>query len=184
MKTGFNFPGGPVVKILCFQCRGHGFDSWTKGTKILHPLWQKKLKNCKTKTKNWLKDNCTYQLIIIESQEIKPNYSILLDHFEESLYEGMYYFCFTVAIPIVFLPLLFHDFIVFFMSSKSCGILQARIPEWVAFPFSRGIFPTPGSNPGLPHCRQILYQLSHKGSPRILEWVSYPFSSRSSQPRN
>ena len=39
-------------------------------------------------------------------------------------------------------------------------------------------------NPGLLHCRQILYQLSHKGSPRILEWVAYPFSSRSSQPRN
>ena len=46
------------------------------------------------------------------------------------------------------------------------------------------IFPTQGSNPGLLHCRQILYPLSHKGSPRILEWVAYPFSSRSSQPRN
>ena len=45
------------------------------------------------------------------------------------------------------------------------GILQARILEWVAFPFSRGIFPTQGSNPGLPHCRRILYQLSHKGNP-------------------
>ena len=42
------------------------------------------------------------------------------------------------------------------------------------------IFPTQGSNPGLPHCRQILYQLSHKGSPRILGWVAYPFSCRSS----
>ena len=29
----------------------------------------------------------------------------------------------------------------------------------------QGIFPTQGSNPGLPHCRRILYQLSHKGSP-------------------
>ena len=48
----------------------------------------------------------------------------------------------------------------------------------------QGIFPTQGSNPGLPHCRQILYQLSHKGSPRILEWVAYPFSTRSSWPRN
>ena len=48
----------------------------------------------------------------------------------------------------------------------------------------QGIFPTQGLNPGLPHCRQILYQLSHKGSPRILEWVAYPFSSRSSWPRN
>ena len=48
----------------------------------------------------------------------------------------------------------------------------------------QGIFPTQGSNPGLPHCRQILYQLSHKGNPGILEWVPYPFSSRSSWPRN
>jgi len=29
----------------------------------------------------------------------------------------------------------------------------------------QGIFPTQGSNPGLLHCRRILYQLSHKGSP-------------------
>ena len=48
----------------------------------------------------------------------------------------------------------------------------------------QGIFPTQGSNPGLPHCKRILYQLSHKGSPRILEWVAYPFSSGSFQPRN
>ena len=39
-----------------------------------------------------------------------------------------------------------------------------------------GIFPTQGSNPGLPHCRWILYKLSHKGSPRILEWVVYSLS--------
>ena len=48
----------------------------------------------------------------------------------------------------------------------------------------QGIFPSQGSNPGLSHCRQILYQLSHKGSPRILERVVYPFSRGSSQPRN
>ena len=47
----------------------------------------------------------------------------------------------------------------------------------------QGIFPTLGSNPGLPHCRQILYQLSHQGSPRILEWVAYPFCRRSFRPR-
>ena len=29
----------------------------------------------------------------------------------------------------------------------------------------QGIFPTQGSNPGLPHCRRILYQLRHQGSP-------------------
>ena len=31
----------------------------------------------------------------------------------------------------------------------------------------QGIFPTQGSNTGLPHCRQILYQLSHQGSPYL-----------------
>ena len=30
--------------------------------------------------------------------------------------------------------------------------------------FFQGIFPNQGSNSGLPHCRRILYQLSHKGS--------------------
>ena len=48
----------------------------------------------------------------------------------------------------------------------------------------QGVFLTPGSNPGLPHCRQFLYRLSHQESPRILEWVAYPFSKGSSQPRN
>ena len=35
-------------------------------------------------------------------------------------------------------------------------------------------------NWGLLHCRWILYQLSHKRSPRILKWVAYPFSRGSS----
>ena len=48
----------------------------------------------------------------------------------------------------------------------------------------QGIFPTQGSNPGLSHSRQILYHLSHQGSPRILEWVAYHFSRGSSRPRN
>ena len=64
------------------------------------------------------------------------------------------------------------------------GILQIRILEWVAFSLLQGIFPTQGSNPDLPLCRRILYQLSQKGSPRILEWVAYPLSSASSKPRN
>ena len=48
----------------------------------------------------------------------------------------------------------------------------------------QGIFPMEGSKPGLLHCRQILYQLSHQGSSRILEWVAYPFSNSYSWPRN
>ena len=45
-------------------------------------------------------------------------------------------------------------------------------------------FPTQGFNSGLPHCRRILYHLSHQESPRILEWVAYPISRGTSQPRN
>ena len=72
----------------------------------------------------------------------------------------------------------------------------------------QGIFPTHRLNLDLLHCRQILYQLSHKRSPRIaypflqgifstqesnqgllhcrqiLYQISYPFSRGSSQPRN
>ena len=48
----------------------------------------------------------------------------------------------------------------------------------------QGIFLTQGLNPGLLHCRQILYHLSCQGHPRILEWVAYPFSRGSSLPKN
>ena len=44
--------------------------------------------------------------------------------------------------------------------SSAHGIFQARILEWIAIPF-----PTEGSNPDLPHCGQILYHLSHQGTP-------------------
>ena len=72
---------------------------------------------------------------------------------------------------------------------QSVGILQARTLEWVAMPSSRifptqEIFPSQGLNPGLLHCRQILYSLSHQGSPRTLEWAAYPFCRGTSQPRN
>ena len=40
------------------------------------------------------------------------------------------------------------------------GISQAKILEWVAISFFRGIFPTQGSNPGPLSYRQILYRLS------------------------
>ena len=83
--------------------------------------------------------------------------------------------------------------------SKSCSVMSNSLrPHGLYSPWNslgqntgvgslsllQGIFPTQGSNPGLLHCRQIFYQLSHKGSPKILEWVAYPFSRGSSQPRN
>ena len=55
----------------------------------------------------------------------------------------------------------------------SMKILQARILEWVDMPSSRGSS-QPRELTQVPHIvRQILYSLSHPGSPRILEWVAY-----------
>ena len=48
----------------------------------------------------------------------------------------------------------------------------------------QGIFSTQGLNSCLPHCRQILYCLSHHRSSGMLEWVAYPFSWGPAWPRN
>ena len=50
-------------------------------------------------------------------------------------------------------------------------IFQGRILEWVAIPLPK-LFLNQGSNPGVLHCRQILYQLSHQGSPAIKKTLS------------
>ena len=49
-------------------------------------------------------------------------------------------------------------------SSPECGVGSLSLLQ--------GIFPTQGLKQGLPHCRWILYQLSRKGSPRILGRVA------------
>ena len=55
------------------------------------------------------------------------------------------------------------------------GIFQARVLEWIAISFSSGSSQPRGSNIagslGLPHCREMLYCLSHQGSPR--RWIVY-----------
>ena len=70
--------------------------------------------------------------------------------------------------------------------SESCSIVSSSLQPHCLFnlwnspgqntegslSLLQGIFPNEGSNPGLLHCRWIVYQLSHKESPRILEWVS------------
>ena len=52
-------------------------------------------------------------------------------------------------------------------------IIQARILEWVAFPFT-GDLPNPGIKPRSLALWADSLPASHKGSPRILEWVAYP----------
>ena len=61
------------------------------------------------------------------------------------------------------------------------GILQARILEWVAFPFSKDPRdPNPGIEPKSPTLQADSLPAEPQGKPKILEWVVYPFSSRSS----
>ena len=68
----------------------------------------------------------------------------------------------------------------FGVKSESHSVVSNSLgPHGLYSPWNSPGQDTQGSNPGLPHCRQILYQLSHKGSLRILEWVAYPFSSGS-----
>ena len=77
--------------------------------------------------------------------------------------------------------------------SESCSIVSYSLRPHGLYPWNspgqstevgslsllQGIFPTQGMNPGLPHCRWILYQLSHKGSPKttgvgslpLLQWI-------------
>ena len=64
------------------------------------------------------------------------------------------------------------------------GILQARMLEWVAFPFSRESSQPKDWTQVSGIAGRFFYQLSHKGSPRILERVAHPFSRGSSPPRN
>ena len=58
--------------------------------------------------------------------------------------------------------------------------LQDSGLEWVDFPFCGGSSQLRDQTQVSLGCRQIIYQLNHKGSPRILEWVAYPFSRGSS----
>uniref|UniRef100_A0AC11DH54 PET100 cytochrome c oxidase chaperone n=1 Tax=Ovis aries TaxID=9940 RepID=A0AC11DH54_SHEEP len=48
-------------------------------------------------------------------------------------------------------------------------VIQRKRELWPPEKEDQGIFATQGSNPGLLYCRRILYHLSHKGSPRILD---------------
>ena len=70
------------------------------------------------------------------------------------------------------------------LGSCVCGDSPGKNTAVGSHALLQGIFPTRGSNSGLPNFRQILYHLSHQGRPWLLEWIAYPFSKGSSQPRN
>jgi len=64
----------------------------------------------------------------------------------------------------------------------SLSVKFSRQEYWSGLPFpSPGIFPIQGSNPGVLHCRQILYHLSHQESPSTsLFWIKRQLLSRNS----
>ena len=66
-----------------------------------------------------------------------------------------------------------HSHVWLFVTPWTIQSMEFSWPEYWSGSLSllQGFFPTQGSNPGLPHLRQILYQLSHKGSPTI--YVAY-----------
>ena len=72
----------------------------------------------------------------------------------------------------------------FFVTPWTIQSMESSRPEVGSLSHLQGIFLIQRSNLGLLHFRQILYQLSHKGSPRIPEWVTCPFSRGSSRPWN
>jgi len=78
----------------------------------------------------------------------------------------------------------FLNFIYLFILPECFSVLSKQNIGAGSLSLLQGIFPTQGLNAGLLLCGRILYQLSHKGSSRILEWVAYPFSCSSSQPKN
>ena len=104
---------------------------------------------------------------------------------------NMNYFKFCLQLSIAVLCLVVQSFLTLcdpMDCSMTCssfhGDSSGKNTEVGSQAHLQGIYPTQGSNWGLPNCRQILYLLSHQGSPRILEWVAYPFSRGSSWPRN
>ena len=62
------------------------------------------------------------------------------------------------------------------------GILQPRILDMGSLSLLQGIFPSQGSNPGLPYCRWIFLPAEPQGKPKntgvgslsVLQWISQP----------
>ena len=102
------------------------------------------------------------KLVLQIHQEIhKPNFYLLLLYYMLNLCVSEYEL-YSMLIPY------------FLQVTQSCLTLCDPIrsmefssPEYWSGCLSllQGIFPTQGLKPGVPHCRRILYQLSHKGSP-------------------
>ena len=149
--------GGPVLKTLPSGAGSMG---------LMPGLGVKSYMPCGRETKTWNRSNSATSSIKILKWCIskKKNLLYLENYFSFTNAGNIFAILIFAWIVITFLTGLCFLFWLFFLAKiyrVMCIFLYT----------------------GLPHCRHILYQLSHKGSPRILEWVSYPFS-RFSWPRD
>ena len=122
------FPGGSVVKNPTCQCRRHGFDPWVR------KIPEKEL--AAHSSKGSLMDRGAWQATV---HGVAKSWTQLSHPSPHTHTHTHAYDCCSVTKS----PLTLCDPVDHSLSASSVhGILQARILEWVAFPFSRGIFLT------------------------------------------
>ena len=105
-------------------------------------------------------ENCIQYLVITYNGKESENIYIQQDHF--AIYQKLTQHCKSAMLVTQSCPTLCNPM----DCSFHHRILQARIVEWVAIPFSRAIFPIQGLKLDLLCCRQTLYHLSRQGSPK------------------
>ena len=99
------------------------------------------------------------------SRQLRPLYLLLLMWTGHSVFTGQYFTVFMCCLGTWSGPTLWQPHKCSLPGSSVHGISQAKILEWVALSFSGGMFQTQELNPGLLHCKWILYWRSPQGSP-------------------
>ena len=97
-------------------------------------------------------------------------YSCLENSMDRGAWQAMIHSCLTLCDPMTIQSMEF--------SRPEYWSVQLQLQIWR----SRSLrdLPNPGIEPRSPALQEILYQLNHRGSPRILEWVAMPYSRGSS----
>ena len=142
--------------------RGHG----EKGTllhcwweyKLVQPLWKTVWRFLKKKTRNKTTYDPAIPLLGIYTEETKIEKDTCTPMFIAALFTITRIW--SESHSVVSVSLQTHGL-------HSPWNFPGQNTEVDSLSLFQGIFPTQGSNPGHLHCRQILYQLSHQGSPSV-----------------
>ena len=109
-----------------------------------------------------------------QKSELYLHYGNYIKHFHMEVWNGM--LCCAKLLQLC--PTLCNLWIVACQAPLSVGFFRQEYWSGLLFLF-QGIFLTQESNPGLLHCRQMIYQLSYEGSPdtklilQIKCWITY-----------